>query len=107
MGKSCTALTHLRTLYIHAALSDYPKQIWIPRRARYYTDGHHTSYATGKLLDVANTLARILAPSVRTIAFLTPDNVWPRWAVYGICGSENGDDQQRVAHYLEHREARR
>ena len=105
----------MRTLYIHAALSDYPKQIWIPRRARYYTDGHHTSYATGKLLDVANTLARMLAPSVRTIAFLTPDNIWPRWAVYAVehpqmsASSVRGaeDDDDRVARYIEHREARR
>ena len=105
----------MRTLYIHAALSDYPERIWIPRRARYYIDGQHTSYATGKLLEVATALARMLAPSVRTIAFLTPDNIWPRWAVYAVedlqrsTSSVRGteDHDERAARYLEHREARR
>ncbi|RPD62204.1 hypothetical protein L227DRAFT_28983 [Lentinus tigrinus ALCF2SS1-6] len=105
LGSACAALKQLRSLYVHADLRDYPDAIRIPRRARYFVDEQHEWYATNKLLDEATALACMLAPSVRTIAFLTPDNAWPRWAIYSV--HTVGDGKERVAQYLEHREARR
>ncbi|RPD62245.1 hypothetical protein L226DRAFT_532727 [Lentinus tigrinus ALCF2SS1-7] len=105
LGHACAALKQLQALYVHADLSDYPRGIRISWRVKFYRNEQHECYATSKLLDAATALACTLAPSVRTIAFLTPDNTWPRWAIYTI--HTVGDGKERVAQYLEHREARR
>ncbi|TFK80835.1 hypothetical protein K466DRAFT_591621 [Polyporus arcularius HHB13444] len=92
LGKACASLTKLRTLYVQTPLNDYPKRVHIPRIARYYTEYQHRAYAERTLLRVATALACMLPPSVETIAFLTPDNFWPRWAVYSVHDAADGNN---------------
>ncbi|KAI0714030.1 hypothetical protein C8T65DRAFT_726796 [Cerioporus squamosus] len=101
LGKACASLTKLRTLYVQTHLSDYPERIWIPRMAIYYVDSQHTHYAQTILVNAATALAGMLAPSVETIAFLTPDNFWPRWAIYSVHDAPDG--KGRTALYEYHR----
>ncbi|KAI0714008.1 hypothetical protein C8T65DRAFT_738908 [Cerioporus squamosus] len=101
LGKACASLTKLHALYVQAHLNDYPQRVWIPMRAIYYVDSQHRHYATTTLASAANALACMLAPSVKTIAFLTPDNFWPRWAIYSVL--EAPDGKGRTALYEYHR----
>ncbi len=68
--------------------------------AIYHTESQPRTYAETVLLGVATALASMLAPSVETMAFLTPDNFWPRWAIYSVADAAG---KERVVRYEYHR----